>query len=78
MICAHCHAEFKPKREAKYCGNKCRSAAHRQVHPGPGISGQIKAVRRLKSGVSVVVHTRDEASLRLVLGTEINLLEIAA
>lgn len=67
--CRWCGSSLAGKRaDAGFCGDRCRTDWHRSQPP----EGAIKAVRRLKRGVSVTVHMPDgraaERALKLELG----------
>lgn len=66
--CEGCGAPFAPKRPwQKFCSAGCR----KDYHLGSGPAGTVKAVRRLKSGWSVVVHMPDASGLELGTGVKV-------
>lgn len=67
--CAYCSALFAPKREwEQFCKPGCRRAYDLDF----GTRGAVKSVRKLKAGVSVVIHLPGgpaaERALKLALG----------
>lgn len=65
--CPQCQSLFAPKRPTqRFCGDRCRKA----YHTDRGIQGPVVSVRRLRRGVSVVIHlpaAAAEAALKLEL-----------
>lgn len=65
-----CGIMFSPRNPAqKFHADKCRAAYSREV----GIVGTTVSVRRLKTRVSVTLHTADEHVLDAPLGTRFRL-----
>ncbi|MBS0380140.1 MAG: hypothetical protein JSS29_16790 [Proteobacteria bacterium] len=61
--CAYCHSMFTPKRRWEaFCKSRCRMAYEADF----GAQGKVASVRRLKNGVSVVVHLEGPAAERAV------------
>lgn len=57
--CAYCHALFLPNRPAQaFCGAKCRN----NFHTDTGTEGEVKSVRRINRGASVVIHLSGPAA----------------
>lgn len=73
--CTWCGASLAGKRrQAKFCGEKCRQRFHRERAP----QGKVKQVRRLSRGrVSVIIHFEPgdaERALRLMPGEEVSMI----
>lgn len=68
VACAYCAALFHPKRRWEaFCKPSCRSAFNVDI----GASGRVVSVRRLKRGVSLILHLdgpAGEAGLNLKVG----------
>jgi hypothetical protein len=59
--CPYCRQLFLPKRRwAAFCSKKCRNGYDQDM----GAQGRVASVRRLKVGVSVVVHLTGPAAER--------------
>lgn len=71
--CPQCHILFPPrKRPSKFCGDKCKAAYNREH----GIEGTSVSARRLKTRVSITIHTTDDRVLAAPLGTKWQLVKI--
>jgi len=61
--CPYCHALFTPRRAwSVFCSNKCRDGYNVDF----GTQGIVISVRRLKHGISVVMHFDGPAAERAV------------
>ncbi len=74
--CGYCNGLFAPKRDwEQFCKPACRRAYDLDF----GAMGAVKSVRKLKSGVSVVVHLpagpAAERALRLALGENVRIVK---
>lgn len=68
--CAYCHALFEPTKPGqRFCLPKHRASYAREI----GIVGATVSLRRLKTRISVTLHTTDEAVLAAPLGTRFRL-----
>jgi len=68
--CAYCHGLFVPKAPGqRFCLPKHRAAYAREI----GIVGATVSVRRLRTRISVTLHTTDEAVLAAPLGAKFRL-----
>lgn len=71
ICCAYCSDPFPPgKAWSAFCSAKCRNAYDVEV----GATGRVAAVRRIKSGASLVIHLTGpaaERALKLLLGERV-------
>ena len=73
-ICPQCQGTYQPARPSQvFCGKKCRDA----WHIDHGHRGAVASVRRLKRGISIVLHTDDEGLLNLELGQVVRVVKVA-
>lgn len=67
--CAYCQALFAPKREWE---RFCKPGGRRAYDLDFGLRGAVKSVRKLKAGVSIVIHLPEgsagERAFKLGLG----------
>ena len=72
-VCAMCHELFTPKHRGnhpqRFCKAKCRAAYAREV----GLVAGVVSVRRLKTRLSLMLHTTDERILSAPIGTKFRL-----
>lgn len=73
--CRWCGSSLEEKRaHAEFCGDRCRLDWHRNQPP----EGAVRSVRKLKRGVSVVVHLEGpaaERALKLDLGELVRIVQ---
>lgn len=66
--CRYCGASFEPRRSwAVYCSPRCRDAFAADI----GMTGKVASVRRLRKGISIVMHfdgSAGERALKLAIG----------
>ena len=71
--CCQCQALYVPSRASQaFCGARCRQ----QHYVDHGAEGEVRVVRRLKSGASVTLHFRGpptETALKFALGQLVRL-----
>lgn len=73
-FCRWCGSSLAGKRaQAEFCGDRCRLDWHRSQPP----EGVVRGVRKIKAGVSVVIHLPEgpaaERALKLELGESVRI-----